>query len=60
MKLRPIVFDRAHHRAAATRFCGRYARVEAASMAEAYLRSRPRVNLGAGARATGVNAESTK
>jgi hypothetical protein len=62
MRLRPIAFARAHHCAAATYFGGRYARVEATSMAEADLRSRPeaRVVLEARACAIGVNAESAK
>jgi hypothetical protein len=62
MRLRPIAFARGRHCAAATHFGGRYARVEATSMAEADLRSRPdaRVILEARARAIGVNAESAK
>jgi hypothetical protein len=62
MRLRPIAFARALHCAAATRFGGRYARVEATSMAEADLRNRPeeRVILEARACAIGVNAESAK
>ena len=62
MRLRPIAFARAYYRAAATHFGGRYARVEATSMAEADLRSTPeaRAILEARARAVGVNAESAK
>jgi hypothetical protein len=62
MRLRPIAFVRAHHCAAATHFGGRYARVEATSMAEADLRSRPEARLSLVARgwAIGVNAESAK
>jgi len=62
MRLQPIAFARAHHCAAARHFRGRYARVEATSVAEADLRSRPeaRVILEARACAIGVNAESAK
>jgi hypothetical protein len=62
MRLQPIVFARAHHRAAATHFGGRYARVETASMAAADLRSRPEVGviLEVRACAIGVNAEPAK
>jgi hypothetical protein len=62
MRLRCIAFAGAHYRAAATHFGGRYARVEAASMAEADLRSRPeaRVILEARACPIGVNAEPAK
>jgi hypothetical protein len=62
MGRRPIAFVRAHHCAAATHFGGRYAGVEATSVAEADLRSRPeaRVILEARACAIGVNAESAK
>jgi hypothetical protein len=62
MRLWPIAFDRAHHRAVATRFGGRYARMEATSMAEADLRGRPKARaiLEARACAIGVNAESAK
>jgi hypothetical protein len=62
MRRLPIAFARAGHRAAATHFGGRYARVEATSMAEADLRSRPeaRVILEARACAIGVSAESAK
>ena len=62
MRLQPIAFARAHLCAAATHFGSRYARVEATSMPEADLRSRPeaRVILEARACAIGVNAESAK
>jgi hypothetical protein len=62
MRLRPIAFAGAHHCAAAAHFGGRYARVEATSMAEADLRGTPEapVILEARARAIGVNAESAK
>ena len=62
MRLRPIAFARAHHCAAAAHFGGRYARVEATSMAEADLRSRleARDILEARACVIGVNAESAK
>jgi hypothetical protein len=62
MRLQPIAFARAHHRAAATHFGGRYARVATASMAEADLRSGPeaRAILEARACVIGVNAESAK
>jgi hypothetical protein len=62
MRLRPIAFVRAHHCAAATHFGGRYARVEATSMAEADLQSTPEARLSLVARgwAIGVNAESAK
>jgi hypothetical protein len=62
MRLRPTALARTHHCAAATRFGGRFARVEVTSMAEADLRSRPeaRVILEARACAIGVNAESAK
>jgi hypothetical protein len=39
MSLQPIAFARAHHCAAATHFRGRYACMEATSMAEADLLS---------------------
>jgi hypothetical protein len=62
MRVRPIAFAGAHRCAAATHFGGRYARVEATSMAEADLRSRPevRVIFEAQACTIGVNAESAK
>jgi hypothetical protein len=62
MRLRPIAFARAHHCAAVTHVGGRYARVEATSMPEADLRSRPeaRVILEVRACAIGVDAESAK
>ena len=62
MRVRPIAFARAHLCAAATHFGGRYARVEATSMPEADLQSRPeaRVILEARACATGVNAEAAE
>ena len=61
MRVPPITFAVAHRCAAATHG-GRDARVEATSMAEADLRSRPeaRVILEVRACATGVNAESIK
>jgi len=62
MRLRPIALVRAHHCAAATHLGGRYARVEATSMAEADLRIRPeaRAIVEARACAIGVNAEAAK
>jgi hypothetical protein len=62
MRVWPIAFAGAHRCAAARYFGGRHARVEATSMAEAGLGSRPkaRVNLEVGACAIGVNAESAK
>ena len=62
MRVRPTTFAVAHRRAAVTHFGGRDARVEATSMAEVDLRSRPeaRVILEVRACATGVNAESIK
>jgi hypothetical protein len=62
MRVRPIAFAGAHRCAAATHFGGRDARVEATSMPEADLRSRPeaRVILEARACAIGVDAESAK
>jgi hypothetical protein len=62
MRLRPIAFARARHCPVATRFGGRYPRVEAASMAEADFRSMPeaRVILEVRACAIGVNTESDK
>jgi hypothetical protein len=62
MRLRPIAFDRAYHCAAATHFGGRYARVEATSMAESDLRirSEARVILEARACAIGVDAGSAE
>jgi hypothetical protein len=62
MRLRPIALACVRHCAAATHFGGRYARVEATSMAEADLRSRPeaRVIFEAQACTIGVNAESAK
>jgi hypothetical protein len=61
MRLRPIALARARQCAAATHFGGRYARMEATSMAEADLGSRPeaRVIL-ARTCAIGVTAEPTR
>jgi len=62
MMVRPIAFAGAHRCAAAIYFCGRHARVETTSMAEADLRSRPEAQVIPEARACaiGVNAESAK
>jgi hypothetical protein len=59
MRPRPIAFACAHHCAATTRSGGRYARVQATSMAEADLRGM-RVILNARACAVDVNAELAK
>ena len=62
MRVRPVAFARARRCAAATHVGGRYARVEATSIAEADLRSRreAQVILEARACAIGMYAESAK
>jgi hypothetical protein len=62
MRVRPVAFAHAHHRAAATHLGGRSARLEATSMAELDRRSRPNARFILEARACviGVNAESAK
>ena len=62
MRVLPIAFAGAHCCAAATHFGGRDARVEATSMAEADLRSRPEARVIVEVRvcAIGMNAESAK
>jgi hypothetical protein len=61
MRARPIAFASAHRCAAAKHLGGRDAQVEATSMSEADLRSRPKVRvILVRAYAIGVNAESAK